>query len=77
MGRKTMATVRKALEEELDLLADQYHEEPESLPHGLIALAVGRTFARQCLKEYGFEAYQFAGAGIQAILDSIRSKPQG
>jgi hypothetical protein len=72
--QKAIVNGQRALEEDLELLAEQYHDEPDSLSHQDIAEAIGRSFAQQCLHQYGIKGYQMAGTGIKAILDTLQEK---
>jgi hypothetical protein len=74
MSPNIIITRQKELEEDLELLTEQYHEEPDNLSHRLIAESIGRTFAMQCLHQYGVKGFQMAGTGIKAILDTLQEK---
>ena len=64
------------LETELDLLVEQYHGPPMSLPPHRIAEVFGRYFALECLRAYGVSGFQYANAGFIAILDTLREMPR-
>ena len=64
------------LETELELLVDQYHGAPMSLPPQRIAEVFGRHFALECLRAYGVSGFQYASAGFIAILDTLREMPR-
>jgi hypothetical protein len=59
------------LETELDLLVEEYHGVPMSLPSQRIAEVFGRYFALECLRAYGVSGFQYASAGFTAILDML------
>ena len=64
------------LETELDLLVEEYHGAPMSLPPQRIAEVFGRYFALECLRAYGVNGFQYASAGFTAILDMLREMPR-
>ena len=57
----------QSFEVELGLLVEQYHDEPANVPYSRLAEAMGRVFAEQCLREYGYPGYQYAEQGVRAI----------
>jgi hypothetical protein len=56
-------------ESELEIMVEQYRV---GLPPQRPAEIFGRFFALECLRGYGMQAFQHAGAGFVAILEAVR-----
>ena len=61
---------------DIAMIAEEYHHSPSPLSRRMLALSVGRAFAEQCMNAYGVRGFQYADAGVQAILALLDELPE-